>query len=416
MVGGRVTMVEVEPPSGGAGPGDLGADDENITAGQDHASEEPEEGEQPASKSGRGKNASKRCPWNWRPCESVAVAYASLAASETHGEQESNELFKNCADEYIELTNKMAAEGSWPVNGDNDHPRLQQSQQWRAEGCDPACPGVLVNPGVPRGRAIWKHWLEIKRQINNEINVCLQDWVMATSAAAGKKVSLYSGTNWDEVVAEVRTAYWRSKTKPKGPKPPPAGWTTPAFEVWLRLGYPAMKEGKECHPSLQMEARSRTAGEDDMGAGRNFLRQQSKRVKRDRAASASGGSGSGTATAANGGGPTPAEAEYSPVTKAMLGQLQRVGDGMDAYNARQDIVTALQFTTDPEIKAALVAALVSRPGVASAVARTRTASPTSSTLQHAPVLDTPSTSGMPHTPHSSIATCPAAAYEEDEDI
>ena len=57
------------------------------------------------------KKDSKRCPWNWRTCETLAAVAAALSASETHGEHDSLELFNNCADEYILAVNNAVAEG-----------------------------------------------------------------------------------------------------------------------------------------------------------------------------------------------------------------------------------------------------------------------------------------------------------------
>jgi len=351
----------------------------------------------------RSLNTAKRCPWNWKPCESLAAATAALAASETHGEQETGELYRNCADEYIGATNALVAEDKWPVNGDSDHPKLRDSQQWRAECCDPTT-GVCVNQ---RGMPIWKHWIQLKKQVNNEINVCLQEWVMTKKAATSKDVSLYSGSNWDEVISEVRAAYWKLKTKPKPGKMPPSGWTTPAFEVWLQLGYPAARRGGECHPALQMEANGRKAEEDDVAAGRAFLRRQSKRVKRDAAAKKAAKGSVVQGTGAQGMDAAPAGSQgpsFSPGTQAMLGELRRVGNGMDAFNARQDIITALQFTSDPQLKEALVAALVSRPGVERALSGART--PQTSLSASDPGSASMSTNDIPATPITTASGPP----------
>ena len=109
------------------------------------------------------KKESKRCPWNWRTCETMAAVTACLSASETHGEQESAELYNNCADEYIAAVNQMVAEGKWHVNGSAACPKAMESQQWRAEGVDPAQPSVLLYPEAPRGRSVWRHWSDLKR-------------------------------------------------------------------------------------------------------------------------------------------------------------------------------------------------------------------------------------------------------------
>ena len=66
----------------------------------------------------------------------VAVT-TCLSASETYGEQESAELYNNCADEYIAAVNQMVAEGKWPINGSAACPKAMESQQWRAEGVRP---------------------------------------------------------------------------------------------------------------------------------------------------------------------------------------------------------------------------------------------------------------------------------------
>ena len=201
-------------------------------------------------------------------------------AVETHGEQDSVELFNNCADEYIAAVNSMVVEGKWPVNGSAACPKAVESQQWRAEGANPAQPGVPVNPEVPRGRSVWRHWTELKRQVNNEINTVLKDYIISKSSALGRTFSLHSGTNWEEVITEVRAGYWRKKINPKPGKNMEDGWTTPAFEVWMAWGEAVAKDGKVCHFALALELAAGKKGQDEVTAGRNFLKHQSKKVKR----------------------------------------------------------------------------------------------------------------------------------------
>ena len=228
-----------------------------------------------------------------------------------------------------------------------------ESQQWRAEGADPAQPGVPVNPEVPRGRAVWRHWTELKRQVNNEINSVLKDYIISQSSALGRTFSIHLGSNWEEVITEVRAGYWKKKVNPKPGKKMEDGWTTPAFEVWLAWGEPVAKDGKVCHPALALEAAARKKGQDEVTAGRNFLRHQSKKVKSAAAAGNPGGAPGATVEVMS----------LSPATKVMLEEIKGVRHAMESYNRRQDIAMALQFCKDPAMQAALMQSVLGLPGV-----------------------------------------------------
>ena len=371
---------------------------------------DPKEEGRKGPKDGK-KKESKRCPWNWRTMETMAAVTASLSASETHGEQESADLFNNCADEYIAAVNQMVVEGKWHVNGSAACPKAVESQQWRAEGVDPAHPSVLLNPEVPRGRSVWRHWIDLKRQINNEINPVLKEYIISQSSALGKTFSLHSGTNWEEVITEVRVAIWRNKTNPRPGKKMEEGWTTSAFEVWMAWGEAAAKDGKECHPALALEAAARKKGLDDVTAGRSFLRHQSKKVKKTGKADIGAASAIGATGAAPG--TTAAELSISPATKMMLDEIKGVREAMDTYNRRQDIAMALQFCKDPAMQHVLAQSVLGLPGVQTLMGGRGQASPASNTVPS--VAETEDSHDAPSLAHNSMES-QVIAEDTDEDL
>ena len=98
-----------------------------------------------------------RCPWNWMVGEALCAVSASLAASESYGEQECADLWRHAGKEYAARARSEAAKGIWPVKGDNaEYPPVEDSIFYRAEQ-------------EPIGKLVWDRWQEIKKEVTNVI-------------------------------------------------------------------------------------------------------------------------------------------------------------------------------------------------------------------------------------------------------
>jgi hypothetical protein len=326
-----------------AGGAAVAADDEVVVEDTVVAVEVPaKKGSKTAAKKAAeaASNASDRCPWNWKLAEVICATGASLAASETFGEQEHPQLWERCAVEYEKKAREMATKRTW-VPAPNGDPVVEESIYWRCRAVE----------GGFKGKPIYDRWLETRREITNFILPLLQTHLTTEGA-------LHSGTQWPEVIAKTKASYWKEKrtmAQKKKDKAMSADWNPPAWAVFVLYG-PGSPGGGIV--ALRLTAASRRTGSHDVSAGRDFLRKKAKTenakaAKADALQEAATGAPQGQSAAT-----ASPEPSFSPATKAVLKEMARVSSGVEHHNVRQDILAALSVVTEPSLREALVKQLI----------------------------------------------------------
>ena len=243
-----------------------------------------------------------RCPWNWMVGEALCAVSASLAASESYGEQECADLWRHAGKEYAARARSEAAKGIWPVKGDNaEYPPVEDSIFYKAEQ-------------EPIGKWVWDRWQEIKKEVTNVILPLLKQQLRKDAEKHTSEeqdnisLALYSGTNWREVVEQVRSDYHKHKTRGKNAGQPSKGWTSPAFAAFVQFGPPAVADGRDCIQAFRLFAGARERGAHKPAQGRAAVRAEAKKKRKVEEME------SGLAAA-----PTHDAAQCSPTTKMLLG-------------------------------------------------------------------------------------------------
>ena len=274
--------------------------------------------------------------------EALCAVSASLAASECYGEQECADLWRHAGKEYAAKARSEAAKGIWPVKGDSvEYLALEESIFYRAEQ-------------EPTGKLVWDRWQEIKKEVANVILPLLKQILRKDAEKHSSEeheepsFTLYSGTNWREVVEQVRADYHKHKTRGKNAGQPPKGWTTPAFAAFVQFGPPAVADGRDCIPAFRLVAGARKRKSHDPAQGRVAVRAEAKKNKK--AEEVEGGLA---------GAPTQLAPQCSPTTRLLLGELGGKRTAVQYVVARSSIQSMLEYVTDPASRAVLVKQLMS---------------------------------------------------------